>query len=247
MSLQVGPGTHFCLSCLWPKNDFRGERCPSCSARIKARGCVFGDEWKIKMKLSRMSHPISPETRTRMSASLMGHPVSLETRNKLRLASAGRHPSDETKEKIRASLIGRPLNGETLIKLRATARSPEHRERVSLGNKKRFSRQGELDKISGTNSCHWRGGIPKPYASEFTKELKEIIRKRDDYLCQNPSCYLPENGRVHDIHHIDDHRFNNNTVNLITLCRKCHSRATNGDMDYWQEYYQSLQEMRKII
>jgi len=176
----------------------------------------------------------------------MGHSVSIETRSKLRIAGTGRRHSLKTKEKIRASLMGRSLSREALIKLRMVAQSPEHRKKVSLGNKKRFSRQDEIDKISGTNSCHWRGGIPKPYASEFTKELKETIRKRDDYLCQNPNCYLPENGKVHDVHHIDDNRFNNNLVNLITLCRKCHSKSTNGNMNYWQEYYQNLQEIRGI-
>lgn len=102
------------------------------------------------------------------------------------------------------------------------------------------------ESISGDKNPRWSGGIHTPYGPGFNQSLREIIKKRDDYLCQNPKCYLPENGRAHDIHHIDRSKHHNDPVNLITLCRKCHMVADRKDWDYWTEYYQSLQFIRGI-
>jgi len=102
------------------------------------------------------------------------------------------------------------------------------------------------EKFSGSNNPHWNGGIHVPYGPAFNRDLRMIVRKRDDYLCQNPKCYLPENGKAHDVHHIDLNKKNNNPVNLIVLCRKCHAGASGKDREYWTEYYQDLQDMRGI-
>ncbi len=52
--------------------------------------------------------------------------------------------------------------------------------------------------------------------------ISHIIRRRDDYTCQN--CGIKEKSpfKKHSVHHIDENRKNNNSENLITLCRACH-------------------------
>ena len=93
----------------------------------------------------------------------------------------------------------------------------------------------------GNLSNNWQGGITKnPYSLEFTEELKEQIRKRDNYECQN--CGMTEEehlivrGRILDVHHIDYDKMNCEENNLISLCNQCNLRA-NFNRDYWQEFY----------
>lgn len=93
------------------------------------------------------------------------------------------------------------------------------------------------------NNPMWQGGISKlPYAFEFTEELKEQIRKRDNYTCQN--CGMTEEehlivtGKVLTIHHIDYDKQNSKEDNLITTCDSCNTRA-NYNRTYWQDFYQN--------
>jgi 5-methylcytosine-specific restriction endonuclease McrA len=81
------------------------------------------------------------------------------------------------------------------------------------------------------------------YPVEFNDELREIIRKRDNYTCQNCSMtegeHLIVRERILDIHHIDGNKENNNKENLITLCNSCNVRA-NFNKEHWQEFYTNL-------
>lgn len=65
----------------------------------------------------------------------------------------------------------------------------------------------------------------KGYGILFTKQLKEKVRVRDNFICQ--LCGVPELEckRRLDIHHIDFNRENCNMNNLISLCRSCHSKT----------------------
>ncbi len=87
----------------------------------------------------------------------------------------------------------------------------------------------------------------EPYPSEFTQSLKDRIRERDNYECQN--CHMTEEehiivyGRVLDIHHIDYNKENCNENNLITTCKQCNNRA-NYNRKYWQNKFNKI--MRKL-
>ena len=81
------------------------------------------------------------------------------------------------------------------------------------------------------------------YPLEFSDELKEKIRKRDNYKCQN--CGMSEEehliviGKTLPVHHIDYNKENCNENNLITLCNQCNLRA-NANRDYWYAYYECI-------
>lgn len=96
--------------------------------------------------------------------------------------------------------------------------SIEHRKNISraqLGNK---------------SHC-WRGGTSKePYPFNFDKDLKLIIKFRDNFTCQ--LCRLRENGQSLVVHHIDYVKENLDWNNLITLCNSCHSK-TNSNRKHW--------------
>jgi len=87
----------------------------------------------------------------------------------------------------------------------------------------------------GPQNPSWQGGISKePYCAEWTEWLKEQIKERDGYRCQNPDCY--GNCSELTVHHIDYDKKNCSPDNLITLCKSCNSRA-NSDRDFWKFLY----------
>ena len=99
-------------------------------------------------------------------------------------------------------------------------------------------------KSKGENNGRFVDGSSKfPYPLEFNDELKELIRKRDNYICQNSICNMTEEehliilGRTLEVHHIDYDKNNCRENNLITLCQQCNLRA-NINRDYWKNLYQ---------
>lgn len=93
----------------------------------------------------------------------------------------------------------------------------------------------------GENNPNWKKGVSFiPYSSEFNKELKERIRQRDNYICQNcnktQEQQLLEIRQPLSIHHIDYNKQNCKETNLITLCHKCNSIA-NRNREYWIIFY----------
>jgi len=121
---------------------------------------------------------------------------------------------------------------------------------ISDETKKKWSeiRSGEGNSMFGKfGSEHpaWKGGVSKfPYCFEFTKDLKEYIKYRDGYKCQNFLCYskYPDDLCVH---HIDYNKMNCVGSNLITLCRCCNSMA-NKDREWHVAFYKGIIR-RKII
>ncbi len=99
-----------------------------------------------------------------------------------------------------------------------------YREKVSI------SKRGE-------KNPSWLGGISfEPYTPEFNNELKEQIRKRDDYTCQECSYTEEQLKYKLIIHHINYNKKNNKPNNLISLCRNCHSQ-TNFERENWIDYF----------
>lgn len=104
----------------------------------------------------------------------------------------------------------------------------------------RYAKRCKSCAYSGERHYNWQGG-KSPYPIEFNQELRQKIKERDDYTCQN--CGLTEEehlmvwGRILSVHHIDYNKKNSQENNLITLCESCHKRA-NYRRKYWQQFYE---------
>jgi len=108
-------------------------------------------------------------------------------------------------------------------------------ERCGSCNKKYFL-------LNPKNHPNWQGGISKTgYTYLFNIQLKELIRKRDNYKCQNCNKKQNKLSRFLDVHHIDYNKENLNINNLISLCQKCNIKA-NTNRDYWFAYYTYIME-----
>lgn len=95
------------------------------------------------------------------------------------------------------------------------------------------------ENLVGKNALNWQGGVSfEIYPKEFSKDLKEIIRERDEFKCQ--VCGVEESDSNHDCHHIDYNKQNSSFYNLILLCKTngCHQK-TNVNREYWQQYFQT--------
>lgn len=87
------------------------------------------------------------------------------------------------------------------------------------------------------NACNWQGGLTlEEYPKEFSDALKEQIRFRDKYKCQECGCPQIENGALLPVHHIDYDKNNSNHNNLISLCFGCHGR-TNTNRSAWELHF----------
>ena len=95
-----------------------------------------------------------------------------------------------------------------------------------------LSRMGEKNPL-------WQGGISfEPYGKEFNEQLKEQIRKRDNYSCK--LCGKQQNGVRLDVHHIDYIKKHNDPSNLISLCHLCHLKTSHKHREHWTVYFQIL-------
>ena len=160
-------------------------------------------------------------------------------------ARKGYKISKVTKEKISKSLKGRkrPEIGK-LMKEKGN-----HRPKCINCKKELYNYHSKycwncyilLELNKGINASNYiNGNSKKSYPSKFNKELKEFIRKRDNYVCQK--CNMTEEehlivyGFVLDVHHIDYDKENCEENNLISLCKSCNIRA-NYNRKYWENYF----------
>ena len=90
--------------------------------------------------------------------------------------------------------------------------------------KRKISESGK-----GENNWNWQGGKQyEPYSHNWTDQLRDRVRVRDNFMCQ--VCNIPElecRKRLH-VHHKDFNKKNCNMSNLISLCSRCHGKANLG-------------------
>ena len=148
--------------------------------------------------------------------------------------------SEEHKIKIGLKSKGHEVPQELRVRL----------QHVMKGNKK-CGQNGERNYFygkhyAGAKHPRWLGGKSfEPYSPEFNKQLKELIRMRDNYTCQ--LCGLPERESLKKLtnHHINYDKKNCLPNNLITLCNACNSKV-NKDREHWQRYFIDLLKKRKL-
>lgn len=89
----------------------------------------------------------------------------------------------------------------------------------------------------GEKNGRWLGGISFiSYPKEFGKELKSLIRRRDNFTCQMCHKSQKQNNKKLDVHHIDYKKKNNDLKNLISLCRRCHA-LTGFNRKNWRKVF----------
>jgi len=180
-----------------------------------------------------------------------GAVFTIEHRRKLSLVAkrAGRRPPPRTgcvpwNKGIQGVQVawnkGRPMAKASREKLRASVNrlyreKPEVIQKISASVKKLWRDPVYRAKCEnaqkGEKARLWKGGIAnEPYDKVFTREYRELIRKRDNFTCQ--LCGLPGTS----IHHIDYNKKHSDPRNLITLCFRCHSK-TNHNRPYWQKHF----------
>jgi len=168
-----------------------------------------------------------------------GRYVSDETKEKIRKAKIGKQSprkgvklSDKTKNKIRKANKGKKLSEETKKKI-----SEAGKGRKAWNKGKKYKSPKQSISIKGINNPNWRGGVSfELYSENWTDNLKESIRERDNYICQECGMHQDEDNKKLDIHHIDYNKYNLNPSNLITLCRSCHAK-TNFNREHWFKYF----------
>ncbi|KKK66149.1 hypothetical protein LCGC14_2967010 [marine sediment metagenome] len=126
--------------------------------------------------------------------------------------------SQEHKDKIKRSMVRWHSENKNTQKYKETYKK--------ISDKlKGYHPKSEFKKgVGGKNHPRWRGGIwKKGYTYEFNNELRNSIRIRDSYTCQNCFMIEKELGQKLDVHHKDLNKKNNDSWNLISLCRSCHT------------------------
>lgn len=103
--------------------------------------------------------------------------------------------------------------------------------------------ESKKGKYYGKNNPAWKGGVSCClYCQNWTKVLRDYIKKRDGYKCLNPDCNSKKPNQL-SVHHIDYDKKNCEQENLITVCRGCNSRA-NFDRGWYTSWYQTILQKR---
>lgn len=120
---------------------------------------------------------------------------------------------------------------------------------VSKTTRQNMSKAQKIRLKDPKNHPSYIGNLDRKYPLEFRK-IKKIIRKRDEFICQNPRCKIKQKENIKkynrklDVHHIDYNKINCKEENLITLCLKCNCKV-NFNRDYWFAYFTYIIEERK--
>mgnify|MGYP001603564191 FL=1 len=115
------------------------------------------------------------------------------------------------------------------------------RAKIKIGEAKYCSKKCNARSRIKEKHPNWKGGISNlPYHFSFDENLKDKVRKRDNYICQ--ICGMTEEehiivyGRVLCVHHIDYNKINCQEDNLKTVCLGCNFRV-NYNKEFWIEFF----------
>lgn len=147
--------------------------------------------------------------------------------------------SEEAKEKIRKN-HARYWEGKK--------RDLETKKKVSDTVLKLWTNPEYREKHEGENHPQWSYGASfLPYTQDWTEDLKDSIRKRDDYQCKICLLSQEEQGRKLDVHHIDYDKTNCDPSNLVSLCDSCHAKTGFGNRERWKMFfYKRTDRARRI-
>ncbi len=148
--------------------------------------------------------------------------VSNETREKQRQSQLGKKRTPEAIEKTRRAQLGRINSLETKEKMRQS--------KLHI-----FS---ALDHLCKDKYCH-----------KFNKTLREQVRLRDSYTCQNCGITQEEHklksNKILSVHHIHYDK-SNCYPDLITLCISCNT-IVNYNKNYYESFFMNKLNDRSLL
>ena len=199
----------------------------------------------------------SKESKKKMSLNKTGNKNSFfgkyhtkEAKEKNSLAHKDKKLTESHKLKIslnnRRGMLDKYHTIETKEKMKENHADFSGENHPQFGKLKSFETRRKISLAGGGT------GVPyefSEYPKEFNSKLKEEIRERDNYECQN--CDMTEEEslivyrRVLDVHHIDYNKKNCNKLNLISSRQPCNLRF-NYNREYWMKYFKEIIEHREL-
>ena len=197
-----------------------------------------------------MGKKLTEEHKRNISEAHKGKKHTEEHRRRNSEAQKGKKLSEETKKKISTSLRAmtrafseehRKKSRERRLLYNMSWKGGRHSEETRIKISKAHQDMKKPWVIPPDNKMeknpNWQGGKSfELYSKEWTETLKDLVRKRDNYVCR--LCSKPQGSIAHDVHHIDFNKKNCSPENLITLCHNCHVK-TNKKRNYWIKYFQN--------
>lgn len=179
---------------------------------------------------------LSKETKKKISKSKKGRPSGTKgikfTKEQCEKISLNKRTINPKKEdlmkhywdkKLSLSKIGKifGVNTQTIL---------NHMNRLSV------PRRSQAECRSRELHPNWRGGRALYYGPNWREQRLKAL-ERDNHTCQRCGITEKEIGIELDVHHIllfknfgvNKYLEANNLDNLITLCKSCHMKLTNGD------------------
>lgn len=106
------------------------------------------------------------------------------------------------------------------------------------------SRKGRI--LGKSYKKKWK--INRDYDNAKYREMRNTVRKRDNYKCQFPNCNS-KNKYDLEVHHIlrwwDFPSLRYDPDNAILLCKKCHKFVTGKEIYYAKMFMQIVQNKKK--
>lgn len=122
---------------------------------------------------------------------------------------------------------------------------PDRSAKNRISNFCSHSCRGTYWQTGTKNSMYIDGTALRKYPKEFNT-IRPLVLARDENVCQ---LCGNDTLKTYEAHHIDYNKHNNTMDNLITLCRKCHSK-TGGKQENrnkWLIYILPPTLLKRII
>lgn len=191
---------------------------------------------KKHSKEARLKISIAASKRIGSKNPFYGRKHSEEFIKKLKLRKGKLHPCYGIKRSDlseRNKKLKGELNPAKRIDVRRKMSESRIGKKLSEKTKRKLSILNRLE-----NNANWRGGISfEPYDLMFNKHTKNIVNKRDAFICQLCGTNILNTKNI-TTHHIDYDKKNSSLYNLITLCKGCNSKV-NFNRLYWTKYFKN--------
>lgn len=209
---------------------FCSNKCRNNFRRNKTWEELFGIEKANHMKIFSNKH------KEKISKSLIG-----KFKGKTYEEIMGEKRAKERKEQNKKRMIGKnnpfynKKHSDTTKKLMSSLKlNKTHEEIMGIENSQKWK-----ERMSGKNSPLWKGGYSIKDYKNFTKKIKNYIRKRDNQVCMMCGKHREKMDTALSVHHIDYNKHNSVPENCVALCFDCHAK-TNYNRKHWISFFQSL-------